>query len=364
MAKVTFNNQNSAFYNALKVKVDDYFSKNNISVNGDIRLYIKTLTLIPAAIIIYISVIFIPMPALIALLLCGILGFTMASIGFNVMHDACHGSYSNKKWLNNILGLSLNCLGGNAFLWKVKHNIIHHTYTNVDGVDDDIAKLPVIRQCESQKKMKLHKYQHYYSVLVYALSSFLWVFMMDFVKYFGKKVYRTPISKIDTQEHIIFWASKILYLVFYIAIPIYFVGFLPWFAGFMTMHAIMGLTLALVFQLAHVVEDTHFVDGNHEVLKIDQEWARHQVETTANFATNNKIVSWVVGGLNFQIEHHLFPKVSHVHYPAISKLVEETCKEYNIRYVNYPTMTSAVISHFRFMKTLGQYEILPEYSPS
>ncbi len=353
MAKVTFNNQNSPFYTAVKAKVEQYFEKNNIEINGNSKLYIKTLTLIPAAVLLYISVIFIPMPALLALALCGLLGFTMASIGFNVMHDACHGSYSKKKWVNNLLGLSLNCLGGNAFLWKVKHNIIHHTYTNVDGLDDDIAKLPVIRQCESQKKMKLHKYQHYYSVLVYALSSFLWVFMMDFVKYFGKKVYRTPISKIDTQEHVIFWASKVLYFVFYIFIPIYFVGAGPWFAGFMTMHAIMGLTLAVVFQLAHVVEDTHFVDANDHDLKIEKEWAIHQVETTANFATHNKVVSWIVGGLNFQIEHHLFPKVSHVHYPAISKFVEESCKEYNIRYVNYPTMSSAVASHFRFMKMLG-----------
>ncbi len=364
MPKITFNNQNSAFYNSVKQRVDQYFITNNITEYGNKNLYIKALTLIPAAVIIYASVLLVPMNPFLALALCGLLGFTMASIGFNIMHDACHGSYSKKKWLNNLLGLSLNALGGNAFLWKVKHNIIHHTYTNVDGVDDDIAKLPVIRQCESQKKMYLHKYQHYYSVLVYALSSFLWVFMMDFVKYFSKKVYTTPISKIDTREHVIFWVSKILYAVFYISIPIYFVGVLPWLAGFMTMHAVMGLTLAMVFQLAHVVEDTHFVDGNTDVLKIDQEWARHQVETTADFATDNKIISWIVGGLNFQIEHHLFPKVSHVHYPAISKIVEDSCKEFNIRYVNYPTMTAAIVSHFRFMKALGKYETLPGLSPS
>ena len=245
-------------------------------------------------------------------------------------------------------------MGGNAFIWKMKHNIIHHTYTNVDGLDDDIQKLPVIRQCESQKRMSIHKYQHYYSVVVYALSSFLWVFLMDFLKYFNQKVLNTPIYRINTKEHFIFWLSKLLYVVFYIAVPIYFVGVWPWLIGFSVMHLVEGFTLAMVFQLAHVVEDTHFVDANHQEQRIEQEWAIHQVRTTANFAIKNRIISWFVGGLNFQVEHHLFPKISHVHYPAISKLVQECCKEYNIAYINYPTLRTAVLSHFRFMKYLAR----------
>jgi linoleoyl-CoA desaturase len=354
MAKISFNNQDISFYNEIKYKVENYFKENNIKSTGNFKLYSKALILVPAAIGIYLSLLLLNLNTLIALSLSALLGFTLASIGFNVMHDACHGSYSSKKWINNLMGLSLNCLGGNAFIWKMKHNEIHHTFTNVDGIDDDIAKLPIIRQCESQKRMKLHKYQHFYSVIVYALSSFLWVFLMDFAKYFSKKVYTTPIRSIDKKEHFIFWLSKALYAIFYIAIPIYFVGALPWFCGFMAMHAAKGLTLAIVFQLAHVVEQTHFENATTVNKKIDYEWAIHQVRTTANFATNNKIVSWFVGGLNFQIEHHLFPRISHVHYPAISSLVEESCKKKGVEYVNYPTMTSAVISHFRFMKYLGK----------
>ena len=354
MGKVTFNNQDSTFYNEVKLKVENYFKENNIQSTGNFKLYSKALILIPTAVGIYLSLLFMDLLPSIALCLSALLGFTLASIGFNIMHDACHGSYSSKKWINNVMGLSLNCLGGNAFIWKMKHNEIHHTFTNVDGIDDDIAKLPIIRQCESQKHMKLHKYQHFYSVLVYALSSFLWVFLMDFVKYFSKKVYTTPIRSIDNKEHFIFWISKVLYAVFYIAIPIYFVGTLPWFCGFMVMHAAKGLTLAIVFQLAHVVEQTHFVDATVSNQKIDHEWAIHQVKTTANFATKNKIVSWFVGGLNYQIEHHLFPRVSHVHYPAIASLVEDSCKKQGVEYVNYPTMTSAIVSHFRFMKYLGK----------
>ena len=354
MTKVTFNNKDSIFYDSVKKSVEDYFIQKKISSTGNFALYLKALMLFPAAFIIYLFLLIGNYPAFAGILLSGLLGFVLASIGFNVMHDACHGSYSSKKWVNYIMGFSLNCLGGNSFIWKQKHNIVHHTYTNVDGIDDDIAKMPVIRQCSSQKWVPAHRYQHIYSILVYALSSFLWVFLMDFTKYFGKKIYRTRLQNFDLQEHIIFWLTKVFYILFYVVIPIYFVGVLPWLCGFFAMHFVKGFTLAMVFQLAHVVEDTHFVDATEQSQKINEEWAVHQVRTTANFATENKFINWFVGGLNFQIEHHLFPRVSHVHYPALSLLVQKCCNDYGIRYINYPTLGAAINSHFRFMKQLGK----------
>ena len=119
------------------------------------------------------------------------------------------------------------------------------------------------------------------------------------------------------------------------------------------MHLTMGLTLALVFQLAHVVEATHFADAHQDVLHIEDEWAVHQVQTTADFATHNKIISWFTGGLNFQVEHHLFPKISHVHYPVIHKFVKEACRKFSITHNDYPSMISALRSHFRLMRQLG-----------
>jgi len=336
----------------MKENVANYFSENKIKQTGNAYLYIKLITLIPIAVIIYCSLLFVKMDPIIALLLCALEGLFFSFIGFNVMHDACHGSFSSKKWINTFLGYSLNALGGNAFIWKQKHNVVHHTYTNVDGIDDDIAKLPVIRQCESQQWNKMHRFQHIYMFLIYGLSSFLWVGMMDFAKYFTKKIYKTDLQKMELNDHIIFWISKILYVVFYVGIPIYLLGFLPWLAGFFVMHLFMGLSLALVFQLAHVVENTEFIDGN-VIVKSEDEWAVHQVKTTSNFAVDSKLVSWFVGGLNFQVEHHLFPRVSHVHYPAISKIVKANCEKYNVPYNQFPTLTSALASHIRFMKFLG-----------
>ena len=174
------------------------------------------------------------------------------------------------------------------------------------------------------------------------------------MKYFNQKILTTPIKKMVLKEHLIFWISKLLYLFFYVALPLYVVGLLPFLVGFLVMQFTKGFTIAIVFQLAHVVEDTHFEDAKLKNVKIEEEWAIYQVKTTADFATGNKVLSWFVGGLNYQVEHHLFPKISHIHYPAIHAIVKETCNKFDIRHIHYSTLSSAVASHLRFMKQLGQ----------
>lgn len=353
MPKVTFNNQKKIFFNSINARVEQYFKGRNLKKTGNKKLYFKSLILLTAAVATYIILLSINLNPVIAAVLCCVFGLVLATIGFNVMHDANHGSYSEKKWINYIMGLTVNMMGGNAWFWKQKHNIIHHTYTNVDGVDDDIIKPPLLRMCPSQKYLKVHRYQYIYCVPLYGLTSLVWTFITDFTKYFRKKIQSTQTRRMAAKEHIIFWLSKALYFFFYIALPIYMVGVIPFIIGFALMHITLGLTLALVFQLAHVVESTHFVDAQCDALQIADEWAIYQVQTTADFATNNKIISWLTGGLNYQVEHHLFPKISHVHYPAIHKIVKEACQKFSIRHNDYPSMTAALRSHFRFMKQLG-----------
>ncbi len=354
MAKVTFDNSNNEFFQSLKSSVDEYFETNQLKKTGNWKLHLKTIILISAAIVLYSSLLFLQIPALPALVMCGLLGFTFASIGFSVMHDGCHGSYSSKPWVNEMMGFTLNLLGSISFFWKQKHNIIHHTYTNVDGIDDDIAKSPVIRQCETQKWVPAHRVQHLYLPMVYGITSIAWLFIMDYVKYFTRDISGTPAWKMNLKNHIVFWLTKIGYIAFYMVIPAIMLGFWPWFAGFVVMHVVMGITLALVFQLAHVVEHCEFETAGDEPRQIDSAWAVYQLRTTANFAMKNKVISWFVGGLNFQVEHHLFPRISHVHYPAISKILMRKCKEFNMPYHYYDTMSAAIASHWRFMKYLGK----------
>ena len=357
MNKVSFNNSNNIFFQSLKRSVEDYFKTHDLKKTGNWRLYSKSLILIPAAIGIYVSLMVFHMPVAIALVLCALLGLTLSSIGFNVMHDACHGSYSSKKWLNSVLGLSLNAIGGNAFFWKQKHNILHHTYTNIEGADDDIAQSKLLRQSPTQEWKPFHRYQHIYVTVAYALTLFMWVGVRDFEKYFTRKIHNTPLQPMSAKEHITFWVSKALYVVFYILIPILCVGPLAWLIGYLTMGIVTGVVISYVFQLAHAVEGPEFDSVGIEDKMIETEWAVHQIKTTANFAPHNKFISWAVGGLNYQIEHHLFPRVSHIHYPALSKIVKEHCKQFELPYHSFPTVSHAIGSHLRTMKHLGQKHV-------
>ena len=356
MAKVTFNNNQRTFFPALKKSVDQYFAAHGIKKTGNWKLYLKAIILIPLAIAVYCFLLWGSYSAVGGIALSFLLGLALVSIAFNVMHDACHGSFSSKKWVNDLMSYTMNALGSNSFIWKVKHNVVHHTYTNVDGLDDDIAKNPALRMAPTQKWVGVHRFQHVYMFLLYALSTILWLLLTDFMKYFNKKIVVTEM-KMTTQDHIIFWVSKALYIFFYVVVPIIFLGWGAWLTGFLIVHVTMGLTLSVVFQLAHVVEKTGFEVAGEEAKMIDSEWAVHELKTTANFAPRNKVISWFVGGLNFQVEHHLFPRISHIHYPAISKIVEAECRRFNVPYHYYPRMMEAIASHVRVMKRLGQKEL-------
>jgi linoleoyl-CoA desaturase len=354
MAKVTFNNRNNQFFQSLKKDIDAYFQEKGIKKTGNSELYAKTLVLLPLSAACYLLLMLAPVSTAMALTLIVILGLALASIGFNVMHDACHGSYSSKKWVNNLLGYSLNAIGGNCFFWKLKHNVIHHTYTNIEGIDDDIAQSRLLRQSPTQEWLPVHRYQHIYLTLAYSLTLFMWVGLRDFEKYVKRKVYKTQLPPMDMQEHIIFWVSKFFYVITYIVIPIMVWGWQSWLVGYLMMNVIIGIVISYVFQLAHAVEGPEFDSVGLEPKQIENEWAVHQIRTTANFAPDNKFINWYVGGLNYQVEHHLFPRISHVHYPAISHIVRKKCEEFGLPYHCFPTLWAAVESHVKTMKKLGQ----------
>jgi linoleoyl-CoA desaturase len=353
MPLVTFNNSNQTFYPAVKKAVETYFKDHNLKPTGNWRLYLKTVLGLLVAFSVYFFLLFGSYPILEGALLSVLFGFALVFIAFNTMHDACHDAYSRKKWVNKLMGYTMNGLGSNAFLWKIKHNILHHTYTNVEGIDDDIARHPVLRFCTSQKKHAHHRFQFIYMFFLYSMMTFIWMMVFDFHKYFSRKINNTPINKISLNDHVIFWISKASYVLFYVIIPIVCVGYQAWIIGFILMHITLGLCLSIVFQLAHVVEKTSFESVGDNAKIIETSWAEHEVKTTANFAPGNKIISFLCGGLNFQIEHHLFPRVSHIHYPSISKIVKEQCTIYAIPYNYYPSMYDAIKSHVRTMKKLG-----------
>ncbi len=342
------------FHADIKERVNQYFSELKKPSTGDISLLLKAIFFCASYLFLYIHLVFFTPIWWLAIPECILMAAFTAAIGFNVMHDGNHGSFSKYNQLNKIAGYSVNFLGASAIMWHMKHNIIHHTYTNIAGVDDDIEAGPFLRFTEGKKRLKIHKFQHFYFWFLYSLLHIMWIFVTDFKKYFSKKIGNVPIRKMTTKEHIAFWTAKILYLFMVVALPIYLLGFLKWLTGFLLISMLTGLLISIVFQLAHTVEHTEFPLPAEDSGKIENEWAIHQVATTANFATDNKIISWLVGGLNFQIEHHLFPKISHVHYPAISKIIKQACKEHGIKYNEFGKMRDAIVSHYFYMRRLGQ----------
>ena len=349
-----FSASPSNFHADLKKRINTYFDQLGKSTTGNFSLYLKAAILAVGFIGLYIHLVFFTPPAFLAIAECVLLGGVISAIGFNVMHDGGHGSFSKNKFVNRMAAFSLNILGGNSFIWNTKHNIIHHSYTNVDGVDDDIDIQPFLRMSSNQKRLKMHKYQHVYFWGLYAMLYILWIFLLDYNKYFRSRVGEVPLKKMSLMDHINFWFFKLLHAFIFIALPIYMTGVVAWAVGFLVTATVTGLLISIVFQLAHTVEQTSFPLANIDTNKIENEWAIHQINTTANFATHNRLVSWLVGGLNFQIEHHLFPKISHVHYPALSKIIRQVCEEHGIKYIEYPRVHLAIASHVTFLKQLGR----------
>ncbi len=349
-----FTQVRPSFHAELKSRINQYFEQSGRKMTGNYKLWLKALMLLAIFIGTYVHLVFFAPPLWLALSECVLLGGIVAAIGFNVMHDGAHGSFSDNPVINKIAAITLALLGGSHFMWNVKHNIIHHAYTNIDGVDDDINAKPFLRMAATQKKYSFHKYQHFYFWFFYSLLYIYWIFVSDYKKYFTKKIGEIPLKKMDPSDHVVFWLFKLIHLFIFVIIPILVAGLVPTIIGFLTVTLVAGIVTSIVFQLAHTVEHTHFPMPSDVTGRIEDEWAVHQIKTTANFATRNRVISWLVGGLNFQIEHHLFPKISHIHYPAISKIIKQACHEYGIAYVEYPRMYKAVFSHINFLKQMGR----------
>ncbi|GDX42095.1 fatty acid desaturase [Bacteroidota bacterium] len=348
------DNVAQSFHAELKKRITDYFESHQLKSTGNWKLYSKALLLLASYVTVYIHLVFFTPPAFWAIVECLVLGGLTAAVGFNIMHDGIHGSFSSRNWVNKLAGLTLNMLGANNFMWKTKHNIIHHTYTNIDGVDDDIEARPLLRLCDSQTHYKIHRFQHWYFWAAYSLLYLWWIFFTDYKKYFTKKIGEVPLKPMKIQDHLSFWFFKSTHFLFFIIIPISILGFKAWLFGFLAFGLFTGFILSIVFQLAHTVEDTSFISSDKKTMPVEEEWAIHQLKTTANFATHNRFISWWLGGLNFQIEHHLFPRISHIHYPAISKIIRDTCAQFQIPYIEYPKVRLAIASHVSHLRDLSR----------
>ena len=351
----------SNFFRTLNKRVNNYFKDQGIKKTGNWKLYIKAAFMFTIYLLPFILILTIDMPGWLQLILAVIAGIGMAGVGMNVMHDANHESFSDKNWINKLMGGSMYILAGNVYNWQVQHNVLHHTYTNIQGYDEDIEAGRIIRFSEHSKQLKVHRFQKYYSLFLYGLLSLNWAITTDFKQTRNYLKRKLSFGKLPSpvKQWTTLIVSKIVYYFIWIGLPLLLTDLAWWqiVIGFVLMHYTAGMILSVIFQLAHVMPNTEMPlpdeNGNME-----HTWAIHQLFTTSNFAIDNKLVNFYTGGLNHQVEHHIFPHISHIHYKKISEIVRNTANEFNLPYNEYRTMVEAFVQHFKQLNYLGhQHEL-------
>ena len=363
-SNVTFaKTHNEEFHKVLRKRVGDYFKTKNISRHANAAMVFKTIAMLAFYLIPLCFLLTVEMSTWMVLLMWTIMGFGMAGVGLSVMHDANHGAYSKNEKVNKIIGSVIMILGGNDVNWKIQHNVLHHTYTNVTGLDEDIAPPEaLLRFSPNKKRNGLHRFQHIYAWFFYGLMTMFWFISKDYKQAMQfNKMGLVESQSISYRNHwITIIVGKIIFAFIFIVLPIWLCD-APWYIsilGITIMLFISGLTLGAIFQPAHVVPTSNYPvpddSGN-----IDADWAVSQLYNTANFAPKARLFSWYVGGLNFQVEHHLFPNICHVHYRKLANIVKQTAEEFNLPYHSYKTFGRALLEHSKMLYKLGHYDNAP-----
>ena len=346
------------FYDTLKKNIDEFFRQNNLPIHGNSKIIQKTIVMVAMFFVPYIFIVTGAgaISPILFYALWFLMGLGMIGIGCSVHHDSNHGSYSGNKTVNKLVGDLVNVVGAYDVTWRIQHNILHHTYTNIEGLDEDIDSGGLMRFSPHSKKAKLHKYQHIYGWFLYCLLTLLWVTVKDYNLIFAyEKKGLLRKEKISVAKAILeLTIYKVIYFSYILVLPILFSG-MSWQAvvmGFFILHFTAGLGLSTIFQLAHVMEDAEFPLPSGD-RKMENNWAVHQLLNTVNFSRKSRIMNWFIGGLNYQIEHHLFPHISHVHYSKIAVIVKETAHQYGLPYYEYPNFLVALKEHGKMLKKMG-----------
>ncbi|WP_426700781.1 fatty acid desaturase family protein [Rhodanobacter sp. Col0626] len=351
--RLKFNGENS-FHRELRRRVDAEFKRSGTRQRDSAQMYLKTAVILVTFALAYVALLLFARHWWQSLPLALLLGTAMAAIGFNIMHDGGHHAYSERRWVNRLMALTLDLVGGSSYIWQWKHARFHHTWVNVDGHDSDIDLGVLGRLSPLQPRRPWHRWQHFYLWPLYGVTAIRWHLFGDFRDMITGTVGARPFNRPKGWDLVGFVFGKLVFFVFAFGLPLIFhpVGTVLLFYALVS--AVAGILLALVFQMAHVVEEAEFPVPDETGRQMATPWAIHQLQTTVDFARSNRVLGWLIGGLNFQIEHHLFPRISHVHYPLVARVVEDTCREFGVPYLEHRTFGAGLASHYRWLRQLGQ----------
>lgn len=347
MATVSFEADKSGFSDALKVRVSAHFKDREISTKATWRGWIKAWFFILGSVACYVALVFGSWPLPVLLGLCVLMAIFIAGVGFNVMHDAVHGNFGKKKWVNSLMSYSMELFGASSDMYRIKHATMHHTYTNVANEDPDIYESPIIRMAPHQRHMWIHRFQPIYATFLYGLLCFAWIYHGDFDRAYRKRVCSLKMKPLTGGDYFKLFFFKGWHFFAGLILPTFFNPFLSVLACYVLVMVITGVILSIVFQLAHIHERALHPLPDSVTGRISGGWERHQLLTSADFATRNRFVCFYLGGLNFQAIHHLYAGIHHDHYPAIQPIIVKTCEEFGVPYVEFRSVTAAVVSHYR-----------------
>ena len=351
--------RDTGFLTTVRQRVDDYFQRTGKSERDCPRMYVKTAIILGAYASIYALLVFVVQSLWLAIPLAILLAFAMAMIGFCVQHDGNHRAYSDRPWINKFAAATLDMMGASSYLWRYQHVVVHHTSPNVDGHDIDIELGSIVRVAPTQRRRWFHRWQHLYLWVLYGLTSIRWHLFADFRDVIKGSMGTHRVQRPRGWDLAVFLGGKAASFALLLGIPMLFHAWWVVLLFYVLVCAVMGVVLSVTFQLAHCVDEAEFPLPEAGSNRMAHSWAVHQVETTVDFARGSRFAAWFFGGLNFQIEHHLFPRICHVHYRAIAPIVEETCREFGIRYAVHDSLWAGLISHYRWLRQMGQPDPVP-----
>jgi len=359
VVSVKFSTTRAAgFGAAMKDRVEAYFAERGLSDKANGTMLVRTAVAMGLTFGCYGLILSGWFSPLLMLGLAVLMGVGAAGVGFGVTHDALHDAYSHNPRINRLIGYIFDLLGANSYMWKITHNVIHHTYTNIDGIDEDLAVSPMIRLSPRSPWRPIHRVQQWLAFVLYSFSGLFWVWVKDYKYFLQRDLGPYKEKKHPKSEVVLLFVTKVVHIGWMVVVPLIVMDVAWWqfVIGYLAMHLTAGLILGVVFQLAHVVEGLEYpVPDSHG--QVDDAWMVHQMETTSNFATRNTLLTWYVGGLNYQVEHHLFPRVCSVHYPGIRPIVRAVAAEHGVPYHEQPTLWSAIRSHYRTLKRHADPEL-------
>jgi len=344
---------NSAFQLELRRRVDEYFRTTGRRERDCWQMYLKTAIILACLAVSYLLLVFAAQAWWQGVPLAVLLGFAAAGIGFNVQHDGGHHAYSDYRSVNKLMAMMLDLMGGSSYFWHWKHVVFHHTYVNVTGHDTDINLGILARVTPHQTRLAFHRWQHLYLWPLYGLLAIKWQFVDDFRRLITGRIGSHRVRRPTGWDLVLLVGGKATFLAWAFGVPLLFHPVTAVLVYYGVAAMVLGTALSVVFQVAHCVEQAAFPLPFAGTERIEQAWAIHQAETTVDFARPSRVVAWLLGGLNFQIEHHLFPRISHVNYPAISKLVEQTCRDFGVTYTEHRSFREGMASHFRWLRRMG-----------